>query len=297
MWGVGGSVAKFLFNQAVSPFLLVKIRLTLSCLMLLVGIGLFKRQLLYIKRQDILYFALLGVVGMSLVQFTYFYTISLTNVATAVFLEYLSPVFMATYAVLWEKARMSWRRGGAVALASCGGLFIMLGAAGVSGINPLGLVSGLASAVVMAFNTIYGRRAAREYHPVTAITYSFGFGALFWWILMPYGWEAGSITTQHWLMFLYIAVFSTVVPFFLYFTGIRYLPPTNVGVTACLEPVIAAGVAFLVLDEMLNWLQIAGGLLVVVAVIILQTSSIDEEQGAQEVPGAKLSAHVEKNID
>jgi len=270
LWGIGGSVAKFMFNQAVSPFLLVKIRLTLSWFILAAGLFVFNRRLLYIPRREIVYFAVLGMAGMAMVQTTYLVTVSLTNVATAVFLEYLSPVMMALYAIFWEKTSLGWQGAAAVALATIGGLFIMLNAGGPSGLSTLGLASGLLSAVVMAFNTIYGRRAVRQYHPVTVVTYSFGFGALLWWTITPYLWEPGTITTAHWWMFLYFAVFSTVLPFLLYFIGVRFLPPTNVGVTACLEPVLAALVAYLALGETMGWLQMLGGLLVVVAVILLQ---------------------------
>lgn len=270
MWGVGGSVAKFLFNQSVSPYLLVKLRLTLSFLIVFAGLFLYDRRLLRIPKSEIKYFAFLGIFGMAMLQFFYFFTISLTNVATAVFLQYLAPVLMALHAVFWEKASLGWQGTLAVALATLGGLFIMLNASGVSGLNVMGVVSGLLAAFFMAFNSIHSRRAVREYHPMTAIMYFFGFAALFWWLITPYAWETGTITTQHWLMFLYIAVFSTIVPFCLYFVGIRFLSPTSVGVTACLEPVIAAFVAYAALGEVMGLLQMVGGLLVVVAVILIQ---------------------------
>jgi drug/metabolite transporter (DMT)-like permease len=281
LWGIGGPAAKFLFNQAVSPFLLVKIRLTLAWLLMMAGVLVYDRRLLYLPRGEIVYFACLGIGGMAMIQFTYLYTISLTNVATAVFLQYLSPVFMAAYAFIWEKARFGWRGGGAVALAMLGGLLIMLSGGG-GAVSGLGIASGLVSALVMAFNTIYGRRAVREYHPVTAVTYAFGFGALLWWVITPYGWEPGTITAEHWWMFLYIAVFSTVLPFLLYFVGMRFLQPTYVGVTACLEPVVAASVAYVALGETMGWLQMAGGLLVVIAVVLLQTGTGDDAAAVNE---------------
>lgn len=280
MWGVGGSVAKFLFNQAISPFLLVKIRLALSFALLVIGLLIYDRRLLYIPRRELPYFATLGIMGMATMQFFYFLTISLTNVATAVFLQYLSPVLIALYTVIWEKVELGWQRGGAVALATLGGLLIML-SAGTDGIQFMGIASGLAAALAVAFNTLYMRRAVRQYHPITAITYSFGFAALFWWAIMPYTWEAG-ILEKHWVMFLYIVVFSTVIPFLLYFIGLRYLPATNVSVTSCLEPVIAALVAFFALGETMGWLQITGGLLVVAAVIMLQ-----KEQSSRETSRSK----------
>lgn len=284
MWGIGGSVAKFLFNQSVSPYLLVKIRLTLSFLIVFAGLFLYDRNLLRIPKHEIKYFAFLGICGMAMLQFFYFFTISLTNVATAVFLQYLAPVLMALHAVFWERASLGWQGTLAVSLATVGGLFIMLNSSGVSGFNVLGVASGLLAAFFMAFNSIHSRRAVRQYHPVTAIMYFFGFAALFWWVVTPYTWEPGTITTNHWLMFLYIAVFSTIVPFCLYFIGIRYLSPTSVGVTACLEPVIAAFVAYAALGEVMGLLQIIGGLLVVAAVVLIQFAP-------QHVPVSTVPVH------
>lgn len=280
LWGIGGSAAKALLNQNITPFLLVKIRLTLAFFLMVAGLLCYDKQLLRIPRREITYFAILGMAGMALLQFFYFYTISLTNVATAVFLQYLAPVLMAVYAVFFEKARLGWQRGGAVALATLGGLMIMLNVGGET-VSILGYLSGFLAAMAMAFNTIYGRRAVRDYHPLTAVTYSFGFAGLFWWVVAPDVWALNTINDSNWWLFMYVAVFSTVVPFLLYFFGMRFLSPTNVGVTSCLEPVIAAIVAYLTLGEVMGWLQVAGGLLVVTAVILLQTST-DKEADSKE---------------
>lgn len=283
MWGVGGSAAKALFNQNITPFLLVKIRLTLAFLLMLVGLICYNRRLLIIPCRELVYFAMLGVGGMALLNFFYFYTISLTNVATAVFLQYLAPVFIAIYTVIYEKEKLGGRRGLAIALATLGGLFIMLNAGGAVAISSRGIMSGLLAAMFMAFYTVYGRRAVRQYHPLTAVTYSFCFAGIFWWLVSPEAWTSDTINAGNWWLFAYVAVFSTVIPFLLYFFGIRFLPPTNVGITACLEPVIAAVVAYLFLGETMGWLQIMGGLLVIIAVIILQTGSAQAAKTTEQI--------------
>ena len=277
LWGIGGAVAKFLFNQDVSPFVLVKIRLLLSFILLVMGLWIYNPRLLYIPRQEIPYFVRLGVFGMAMLQFFYYLTISLTNVATAVFLQYLSPVLIAMYTVIWEKIKLSWQQKAAVFAAAVGGLLIMLDAGGIQGLTAWGLASGLAAAVAAAFNTIYIRRAVRDYHPITAVTYSCGFGALFCWLVMPYAGEFNVIMGQP-LMLLYVVVFSTIIPFMLYFWGLRYLSATNVSVTSSLEPVIAALTAYLALGETMGVLQMIGGLLVLVAVCMLQYNSVRVQQ-------------------
>lgn len=278
LWGIGGAVAKTLFNQDISPFLLVKMRLLLSFILLVAGLAVYNRRLLYIPKHEILYFAKMGIIGMAMLQFFYFLTISLTNVATAVFLQYLAPVLIAMYTVIWEKIILSWQQKIAVMVATVGGLLIMIAAGGVQGITMAGVASGLAAATAAAFNTIYTRRAVQEYHPVTVVTYSCGFGALFWWLATPYAWEPGSIMPEQWLMFLYVVVFSTVIPFLLFYFGLRYLSATNASVTCSLEPVIAALTAYLALGEKMGGLQILGGFLVLIAIIMLQYNSIPQSE-------------------
>lgn len=281
LWGVGGSAAKALLNQNITPFLLVKIRLTLAFLLMLAGLLCYNKKLLIIPRREIGYFAVLGTGGMALLQFFYFYTISLTNVATAVFLQYLAPVLMAVYAVVWEKDKLGAKQAAAVLLATAGGLLIMLNTGGAA-ISMAGLASGLLAATAMAFNTVYGRRAVRQYHPLTAVVYSFGFASVFWWLASPETWEPATINAGNWWLFGYVAVFSTVIPFLLYFVGVRFLSPTNVGITACLEPVIAAVAAYLFLGEVMGWMQMLGGLLVVLAVLVLQTARQQTDSQAVE---------------
>ena len=73
-----------------------------------------------------------------------------------------------------------------------------------------------------------------------------------------------------WLAFLYIAIFATLVPFALYFKGIERIRVTRASIAAGWEPVMAALFAYFILDEILEPLQIMGGIGVIAAVVLLQ---------------------------
>ena len=283
MWGLGGAVAKAMFNQSLDPLVVVKIRMTLSFFLMFGGLYVWRRKLLFIPKRDILYFMTLGIAGMAMLQSTYYLTISLTNVATALFLQYLSPVLMAIYASVWEKVRLGSRRIAAVAIAAIGGFLIMLGSGGVNGLNVPGTICGIISAFFMAFSTIYSRRGITEHHPFTAVTYMFGFGALAYWIVMPGAMLPSPFTLEQAAMLSYVVVFSTVVPFLLYFAAVEVLSPTSVGVTACLEPVIGALAAYFLLHETMSAQQLVGGGLVIAAVILLQTAGAEEKTTGKSI--------------
>ena len=72
------------------------------------------------------------------------------------------------------------------------------------------------------------------------------------------------------------------VVFALMLTAVRHVPASRAGVVATLEPVLAAMIAWPVHGEALAAPQIAGGLLVVTAVVWVQTHPPLEQESAPE---------------
>jgi drug/metabolite transporter (DMT)-like permease len=60
------------------------------------------------------------------------------------------------------------------------------------------------------------------------------------------------------------------LPFGLYFEGIKRIQPTHASITATLEPISAGVIAGIFLGEVMLPLQIIGGLIVIVSIILLQ---------------------------
>jgi drug/metabolite transporter (DMT)-like permease len=79
-----------------------------------------------------------------------------------------------------------------------------------------------------------------------------------------------------WLALTWVVVLGTLVPYALEVASLRHLPPTVTGVVAMVEPVIAAAVAWLWLEEVLNGVQILGGALVLVGVGLVQARGAGE---------------------
>jgi drug/metabolite transporter (DMT)-like permease len=67
--------------------------------------------------------------------------------------------------------------------------------------------------------------------------------------------------------------------FVLLAAALRYIPPTHVVVAAVLEPVFGALVAFAWLGETLAPLQVAGGVLVLAAVVLGQSAREERPPG------------------
>lgn len=272
LWGVSSVIAKSLFNLGLPPSELVLIRLTFSTLTLFLILLFCDRRRIIMHLRDLPYFFVLGFVGIAGVQFTYYFTISKIHVGPAVLIQYLAPVWIAFYAFLFQKEPLSKEKIAALFLAMVGCYFVAGGyRIDLLRLNRIGIVSGLVSSFFFAFYTLYGEKGLRKYDPWTVILYGFGFGASFYWIFTsPIKFITGGYSLKVWMAFLYIAIFSTLIPFGLYFKGIERIRATRASITATWEPVVAGFTAYFVLGEVLTPLQVLGGIGVIAAVVLLQ---------------------------
>lgn len=271
LWGLSATVAKHLFNQQVSPYDLVQIRLILSFVILATYLAITTPRSLQIDRRDAGYFIIFGLFGVATVQFTYLYTVSETNVATAVFLEYLAPVFILFYGLLTRKEDISIFKVMALVAATTGGLLIVKGTTGAGiAVTTAGLASGLVSAISFAFYTVYGKYGLGKYSPWTLLAWGMGVGGAAWALYRP-PWETfTAYGAGDWIFFLYIAVFATILPYGFFFKGLHYLTPVVTGITSTMEPVLAGVLAYLILGETLTGMQLTGCALILAAVLLVQ---------------------------
>lgn len=287
-WATGGLAAKWLFTPLnavtsqwpypplgveIDPVILSAARALLAFLMLF-GYALWsRRSALSVRVKDLPFLGVFGVAGLALVHFTYFKTISLTNVATAILLEYLAPVIVLVVSVTVLRDRLTWALPGSVAL-SVTGCAMVVGAFSESGlvVSGAGLAWGLASAVFFAGYTLMGRWAADRYSALTLLTYGLGAATIFWIVVLggPSRIFSALGDPATFAAVAFIAFTSTVIPFGAFLKALKHIRATEASVTATLEPVLAAVLAWLLFRESLGLAQILGGALVIAAIIVSQ---------------------------
>ncbi len=272
LWGISGVVAKALFNRQIEPGTLVEIRLTAAFVLLLIILVL-RRIPLRVPRSRLGGLLLLGL-AMALAQFTYYLTVSLTNVSTAIFLQYTAPAFVALYGWTMEREPLTAVTVAGIVLAIGGSYLLVVGVKTIS-VSPPGLLSGVFSAVAFGLYAIIGRRRVQEVGSWPALLYALGSGALVWSFIVP-PWRAylANYALTEWALFAFIVLFATVLPFGLFLYGLRVLSSSLTSLTATLEPVVASTTAALVLGEAITARQALGGLCIVAAVAILQVADL-----------------------
>ncbi len=272
LWGISSVVAKALFNVGLPPAELILVRLSLATFILFVVLLIYDPRRLSIVLKDLPYFLILGGIGVTGMQFFYYYTISKIQVGPAILLQYLQPIWVSLFAFLFQKEPAS--RGKIIALLmAVAGCYLVVGGYqfDLLRLNRVGILSGLIASFFFTFYTLYGEKGLKTYDPWTLLLYGFGISALCYSVFIS---PAKILKDGHsfkvWIAFLYIAIFSTLIPFGFYFKGIERIRATRASIVSTWEPVVAGIAAYLTLGEVLQPLQMVGGVGVIGAVILLQ---------------------------
>ena len=275
LFAISGTCAKYLFNDGITAFQLIQMRTTLAFGGLLVWMCLKGPALLKISPKSLPYFICLGAFGIGAAQFFYLLAISKINVAAAILLHYTGPVFVALYVVLVQRQKLGINSAVAI-IGTLFGCFLVVGAYNLQivALNRAGIVAGIAAAIAFAVYSLLSDHGMRQYTPWTVLLYGLLFAALMWNSLHP-PLEAflHQYSPLQWGLILFIGICGTIVPFGLYFEGIKRIKPTHASITATLEPISAGVFAALFLGEVMMTLQIIGGLTVIFSIILLQLNT------------------------
>lgn len=272
-WGGSASFAKFLFTKQYDTLIIVQTRSSLSFLLLALYFALRDRNVFRIRLQDLHWFASMGLIGIAGTNFTYYYTVKESTVATAILIQNTSPVLVMMYAVLVSKEEEFNGTKAISLLLALFGCYIAVSGGSVADIKLSGwaLLTGPASTFCYVFVLIAGKRILRRYSTWTMLLYAFGFAALFWLVINP-PWAIASkgYTTNDWGVFWIFAMVSILIPYSLFSTGLKMLDASTVGILSTMEPIAAIVIAYFVLGETLGPIQMLGAVAVVVAVGLLQ---------------------------
>ena len=237
------------------------------------------------RRNELLFLVAFGILGLALVQWFYFFAIHRLEIGIALLIQYLAPVLIALWATFVTKDPVR-RRIWAALILSLGGLALVVDLRHGFSLDALGVAASLGAAVTFALYILLAEHAVPQRDPVSLLCLGFVAAAAFWAVLQPWwSFPAGILddrvtldgalvatTSPVWLLMLTMIVVGTIVPFLLLVGSLRHISATRVGVTAMFEPVAGAIVAYAWLGESLTGVQLTGGAIVLVGILLAQTA-------------------------
>jgi DME family drug/metabolite transporter len=279
LWASAAAVASRLFDRGVDPIQLSEARAVIAA----AGLSLFGwRARRTGPRSGPLLMGALGL-AIALVNGAYYLAIDRVAVALAIVLQYTAPALVVTWVALGTRRRPSGEVSVALIAAIAGVVLATEAPAGdLGGVDALGILFGLSSAVLFAAYTLLSERVARTYGPVGAMTRAFTVAALFWIAVQVLrGWPDELFEAANAPMILFVGLLGTLVPFLLYVWGLGNVRAERATIAATLEPVLAALVAWIWLGQALSAMQITGGVLVIGAVVMLQAGEREPLRGRE----------------
>jgi drug/metabolite transporter (DMT)-like permease len=228
------------------------------------------RELRALARHDIRVGLALGGCGYALQAGCFFAALERIDASLLSLLLYTFPAMVAAAAVALGRDRIDGRRLAALTLAS-GGLTLVVAGAGAGALDPLGAALGLGAAVVYTTYILVSDGIARRVSPrlLSALVCTSGAASLTAAAALLGELRPGELTVAGWGWLACLAVVSTVAAVSLFFGGLRRVGPTTASILATVEPIVTVVLAFLVFGETLGVVQIAGGALVLAAVLVL----------------------------
>ena len=270
-WASSGILVRFIIaGSQVSALALAFWRDLFSFAILFTGLVVLRPDWLRVDRRDVRWLAGLGSIGLGTFHVLWNLNVVINGVSVATVQQATMPAVVAVAAwALWREP-LTRRKVLAILLAFSGTLL-------VSGLDVLdtmrltlpALLVGLATPVAYSAYSLFGKPLAGRYHPLTILTYGFGFGTLLllpFQLLTPQPWP---VPGETWMWFAALVGPATILPFALYLSALRRLPASVASLLAMSEIPIAALYAYLLLGERFTGTQLIGAGLVVCGVLLL----------------------------
>lgn len=269
LWGTSGTAAEMLYqNTNVNTFWIVDVRSWLAGESLLLislvhkGKGTFA---IFKNPRDLLYAALFTVLGITGQQFTYFYTVSVSNAPTATVLTFSSPLLI----IFWQavRTRQMPRRIDMIAifLAVVGTVILVTnGNFSHLAVTPKTLVWGSFSAVTQALAIAMPAKLFKKYGTITILAWGMLLGGI---ILSPAlaVMPATGVTVKEWSLVIYIVTAGTVFAYSLYLSSVMYISAGLASMLEAFEPLVATILSVTLLGSDFGIMKMAGGVLIILA--------------------------------
>jgi drug/metabolite transporter (DMT)-like permease len=248
-----------------------------------------------LPRRDLVIAVALGAIGYGAQAGGYFTALDRIDASLLSLLVYTYPVIVTVAAIALGRELASRRTALALVLASTGLVLVLAGAAS-GALDAVGAALGLGTAMVYSTYILSSEGVSGRVEPLvlstlvcTGAAVSLTLGSLAGGDLDPGSVSAGGFG---WLGAL--ALVSTVGAVGLFFAGLRRVGPTAASILSTVEPVVTVALAFAVFGESLGPVQLAGGVLVLLAVLAVRVPARLAGAQAQPTPKWTLQPRLER---
>jgi drug/metabolite transporter (DMT)-like permease len=213
----------------------------------------------------------LGAFGYAAQSGLYFGAVKRMDASTSSLLLYTYPAMVFLAALALRREHADRHRVGALALACAGTVLVLVGGGGSGSFETVGVVMAISAAVAYSAYILVADTVVGKIDPfLLSALVTTGGAATFWVAGAVHGGIDLTLSTHGWLDIAGIVLVSTVLPVSTFLLGLRRVGPSTASILSCFEPVVTVSLAMALYGERLGPGQLAGGALVLAAVVLLQ---------------------------
>lgn len=217
----------------------------------------------------------MGAIGYAGQSFTYLSAIKYASAGLVALLLYLYPMIVFILSAIFLREKVTWVKVGAIMLALVG-TGLTVGPAGPTSGQALGIIYAVASALIYSVYIIVGSGVMKRVSAMQSSFVIFTSAALVYGTLTAINGAHFPTTSAGWWSLAGIVVIATVIPVVTFLAGLERIGPTNASLLSTLEPVVTVLLAAWLFAERLEAVTLIGGALILVAVVVLTRSEINQ---------------------
>ena len=278
-FGTMAIFGKLAYEQDVAVGDLLLVRFALAAAILL-AIAHARGVLRGLSRRSALVALAMGAIGYATQAGLFFSALERMDASLLALIIYTYPVLVVAVAIALGRERASVRRLAGLVAASVGAALVLAGAA--SGhFDALATAMGFGAALAYTTYILIGDRVVAGIAlPALAALICTGATITFALAAVARGGPQLGFSLAGWGWIAAIALASTVFAIVTFFAGLERVGPSAAAILSVFEPVVTVALAALVFGESLSAIQLAGGLLVLVAIVVVQWPARDARSEA-----------------
>jgi drug/metabolite transporter (DMT)-like permease len=272
--GLNGSVGRYLTDDGLSAWRLTQMRSAIAFAVLAAVLVIARPRLLAIGRGHLGAMVVMAL-AMTIAQAGYFYATTRMAIGVALVVQYLYPLLILLWLTVSHGRRLAPSLWAAMAVCLAGSV-LAVGAIG-GHVDALGVLASMVSATAFAIYIVAAERAGDDHHPATTTLWTFGIATLVWLVVLPaWSFPTGVLAQDgDWALALAVGTAGTLLPFAAFVGAVRFAPAARIAVLLTAETVSGAAFAYILHDERLSAIQLAGGAMVVAALCWVQLQPLD----------------------
>jgi len=273
LWGTMGIFRRTLESMEVSTAGVIAVRCLCASVMFAAVMLIKDKSMFCVKSGDLWIFAGAGIVSLFLFGYCYFRAMQLMSLSTAAILLYTAPCFVIIFSAILFGERLDAKKLVAMLIAFLGCCFVSGIGSGGGGLTLKAFMLGIGSGICYALYSIFTRFAINKGYSTLALNLYACIFAGVAGALVDGGSFAGICFTSGSgvLASVLTGGITCFLPYLLYTYGLTGLENGRASIMASIEPVVATLVGFLVYHETLSALNGLGVLLVLSAIVLLNT--------------------------